>query len=202
MPETSWASTWPGRKDVAIAAAERARELDPLNIYIISITAAMFDFWGLSERGLADAQKALDMDPNSLVGLYVCGAICSRLGRHREATDAFSRAVEVSERAPFYVSYLAWAKAMAGETPDARQGLAELESRSTREYVAPLFRAAVHAALEEMDRAFELLDAAVADRNCWLASPRLPLFDGFRKDPRFAEHLRRIGHPDADLPPA
>jgi len=192
----AWASVWPGRKEAALAASERARELDPLNIYIISITAQVFNFWGFSERGRGDARKALDMDPNSLVGLYVCGGICSRLGHHREARDAFSRAVDVSERAPYYVGYLAWAEATAGNEAQARKGLAELESRSATEYVAPLFRAMVHAALGERDRAFALLDEAVVDRNCWLASPRLPLFDGFRKDPRFADHLRLIGHPD------
>lgn len=107
----------------------------------------------------------------------------------------------MSGRATFFVSYLAWAKAMAGEAAAAREGLSELESRSTTEYVAPLFKAMVHAALGELDRAFELLDEAVTSRNAWLATPRLPLFDGFRKDPRFAGHLRRIGHADVPAVP-
>ena len=47
-----------------------------------------------------------------------------------------------------------------------------------------------------MDRAFELLDEAVDKRNGWLALPRMPFFDAFRDDPRFDEHLQRIGHPD------
>jgi TolB-like protein/Tfp pilus assembly protein PilF len=191
-----WASVWPGRKDAAIEATRRARELDPLNIYILSISAGILDFWGLSEKALADAQRALDMDSNYLVGLYIAGGICSRLGRHQEALDAFSRAAEVSGRAPFFVSYLAWAQAMAGRKAEARLGLAELESRSRTEYVPPLHTAVVYSGLGDLDRAFALLEEAVAARNCWLVSSRLPMFDGFRNDPRFVEHLRRIGHPD------
>ena len=26
----------------------------------------------------------------------------------------------------------------------------------------------------------------------------MPMFENFRRDPRYAEHLRRIGHPDAE----
>ena len=89
--------------------------------------------------------------------------------------------------------------AMAGDTDAARKGLAELESRSATEYVPHLFQAVVQAALGELDRAFELLNESAKSRNAWLSSPRLPLFDGFRKDPRFVEHLRRIGHADAPV---
>ena len=191
-----WASMWPGRKDAAVAAVARAAELDPLNIYVMSISAGILDGWGLRERACENGQRVLDMEPNYLVGLYLAGGVYSRLGRHREALDAFSRGVEVSGRAAFFLGYHAWAQAMAGDAAGARDGLAELELRSATEYVAPLFKAMVHAALGEMERAFELLEEAVDSRNAWLATPRLPLFDGFRKDPRFAEHLRRIGHPD------
>jgi hypothetical protein len=34
-------------------------------------------------------------------------------------------------------------------------------------------------------------------RNGWLGSPRMSMFENFRRDQRFAEHLKRIGHPDA-----
>jgi hypothetical protein len=56
----------------------------------------------------------------------------------------------------------------------------------------------VYSALGELDRAFEQLELGVRDHNGWIGCPRMPMFENFRKDSRFAEHLRRLGHPDAD----
>jgi hypothetical protein len=49
-----------------------------------------------------------------------------------------------------------------------------------------------------MDSAFEQLELGVRDHNAWIGSPRMPMFENFRKDPRYAEHLRRIGLADAE----
>jgi hypothetical protein len=96
------------------------------------------------------------------------------------------------------VSYHAWALARAGRVEEARAGLAELESRAKSEYVQQLFFAVVYSAIGEMDRAFELLELGVRDHNGWIGCPRMPLFENFRRDPRYAEHLRRIGHLDSE----
>lgn len=188
--------TWPGREEVALAAAHRAQELDPLNPYINTLVGAIHDFWEHPEEGIEQGLKALDIDPNYLVALYLVGSVYSHLGRHDEALALFTRGVEASGRAPFFLGYVGWAQANAGRTREARESLDELTSRAATEYVSPLSPAIVHAALGEMDRAFELLEEAVRSRNCWVGCPRMRLFDGFRKDPRFVEHLRRIGHPD------
>jgi hypothetical protein len=110
----------------------------------------------------------------------------------------FAKGVELSGRAPYYLSCYAWGLARAGRVEEARAGLAELESRATTEYVQHLQLAVVHSALGDLDRAFELLELAVRDHSGWIGCPRIPLFENFRRDPRYAEHLRRIGHPDAE----
>ena len=74
----------------------------------------------------------------------------------------------------------------------------ELEARAQTEYVQHLHLAVVCSALGDMDRAFELLARGVRDHNGWIGTPRMPMFENFRRDPRYAEHLRRIGHPDAE----
>ena len=191
-------ATWPGRDGVAIASAQRAQELDPLNPYIHSLAGAICDVYGRSEEGLREFDKALELDPNYLVTQYLAGAVYSRLGRHDEALRLLGRGVELSGRASFYVSYYAWALARAGRADQARTLLAELEARAQTEYVQQLHFAVVHSALGEMDRAFELLELGVRDRNGWIGCPRMPMFENFRRDPRYAEHLRRIGHPDAE----
>jgi TolB-like protein/Tfp pilus assembly protein PilF len=189
--------TWPGREQVAIAAARRAQELDPLNPYVHSLAGAIYDAYGRGGEGLREFDKAFEIDPNYLVGLYLGGGVYSRLGRDEEALRLFARGVEVSGRASFYLSYYAWALARAGRMKEARVELAELESRAHTEYVQHLHLAIVYSALGEMDRAFELLELGRRAHNGWIGCPRMPMFENFRKDPRYAEHLRRTGHPDA-----
>jgi hypothetical protein len=99
------------------------------------------------------------------------------------------------------VAYLAWAQAIAGHVDDARRGLAELEARAGSEYVSPFHRAAVHAALGDLDRGFAGLHDSIEAGVCWMGAPRLPLFDAFRGDPRFTAMLRTLGHPDWEQKP-
>ena len=192
-----WPS-WPGRDDIAIAAARRAQELDPLNPYVQSLVGAILDFYGRAEEGLREFDKAFEIDPDYLVTQYLAGGVYSRLGRHDEALPLIAKGVELSGRAPFYLCYYAWALARAGRVEEARANLAELEARAQTEYVQHLHLAVVCSALGEMDRAFELLELGVRDHNGFIGAPRLPMFENFRRDPRYAEHLRRIGHPDAE----
>ena len=189
--------TWPGRREQALAAATRAQDLDPLNPYVHALSGLIHDVWVSPEAGIEQAMKAIDIDPNYLVALYLIGGCYTHAGRHDDALAVFGKAAEITGRTSFYAAYLAWAQAMAGRTDDARQGLAELEARSRHEYVSPLHVAIVLGALGDLDRGFSALDDAVRARAAWIGSPRMPMFDGFRSDPRFNALLRRVGHPDA-----
>ena len=188
---------WANREAASSAAIRQAQALDPLNPYIHSLAGAIYDCYDRSEEGVKAFERAFELDPNYLVTLYLAGGVYSRLGRHEDALRVFARSVELTDRAPFYVSYEAWALARAGRINEAKASLAELESRATSEYVQPLQLAIVHAALGEMDRAFERLEEGVRRRNGWIGTPQMPMFADFRRDPRFAAHLRRIGNPDA-----
>ena len=175
-----------------------AQQLDPLNLYVNSLAAAILDFSGHPDQGVIEGETVLELDPNYLVALYLTGGVYSRLGRHEDALRLSARGLEVSGRSAFFLSHHGFTLARAGRLDDARGILAELNACAQKGYVPALFRAVVHASLGELDPAFALLEEGVKQRNPWIGSPRMPMFDGFRADPRFAEHLRRIGHPDAD----
>src|SRR6185436_942588 len=80
----AWPS-WPGRDDTAIAAVRRAQELDPLNPYVHSVAGAIYDSYGRGGEGLRQFDKAFEIAPDYLVGLYLAGGVYSRLGRDAEA---------------------------------------------------------------------------------------------------------------------
>lgn len=187
---------WKGREEESIAAVKKAQELDPLNPYVNSMAGVTFSFQGDDEGCVKECQKALDLDPDYLVGLFCIGSAYVRLGRVDKGIDALARAATIAGQAPFYLGFLGWGQATAGRNDEARATLVELEKKAATEYVSPLFRAIIHAALGEMELGFELLDEALEKRT-WIAQPRMPFFDGFRADPRWAELLARINHPDA-----
>ncbi len=141
----------------------------------------------------------LDLDANYLVGLNLLGNAYAAGGRLDDAIEMIAKAVDVSERASFFLGMLGWALATAGPAKrrdDAQAILTELEERAAKEYVAPLHLAAVVSALGDLDRAFELLDEARQKRNAFLIYPRFSFYNAFRGDPRFREHLERMKYRD------
>lgn len=64
---------WEGREDASLEALRKVQELDPLNLYIISVAAGVLDFWGRTEEAVRECRKALDVDGNYLLALYFIG---------------------------------------------------------------------------------------------------------------------------------
>ena len=76
---------------------------------------------------------------------------------------------------------------------EAQKILASLITRSEERYVAPTVITAIHAALGDMDRAFEWLERAYELRSrslVWLKIGHE--FDPLRSDPRYQDLLRRM----------
>jgi hypothetical protein len=80
-----------------------------------------------------------------------------------------------------------------GGRDEARAILQELTDRSETEYVSPLYISWVLSRLDDEGDAFEWLEKAFEERNPYLVFWRLPIFDGFRSDPRFERMLRSSG---------
>ncbi|MFN7929025.1 MAG: tetratricopeptide repeat protein [Blastocatellia bacterium] len=145
----------------------------------------------MPSRNCATLELDAGFVPRALSGFGV-----SAVGQYPLALAEFRRALELSDNSPRYLANLGVAQALAGQTQEARQTLAELLRRNAEQRVQPFHLASVYTALGEREQAFAWLELAVQERGVWvLFLPLDPLFDRLRSDARFTNLLTRIGLP-------
>jgi tetratricopeptide (TPR) repeat protein len=144
------------------------------------------------EEALAEAEKAIEVDPNYAQGHWVLGLAYRAQGRYEEAITAHKRAVEISRA---WQCELGCTYAAAGRTDEARKILDEVTAREAR---SPPWRAfwlaQLHTALGEKDEAFRWLNYEYP--HAWLPWIRVwPELEPLRNDPRFLELMDRMNLP-------
>jgi TolB-like protein/Tfp pilus assembly protein PilF len=184
-----------GRHDEAVAMLRRAVELDPLgplwNACLIQVLLGARDWDG----ALQQTRATLDMAPNYWFALQLAGQAHAACGHLDEAVATFERAVRASGEVPYTIGLLGNALARAGRHDEALQQLATLRTRAESHFVPAIALAYVHAALDQRDETFALLDRALDAHDAFLtySLTTFPVLDDLRPDPRFAELRRRIG---------
>jgi tetratricopeptide (TPR) repeat protein len=177
-----------GQHERALAESQRARDLDPL------LPRADLQLgWALMLAGHVD--RAIDVFRKSdfyrhdnLAAAYAAKRM------YRESAAEFEQSLTAYGADLRRQIYLGAAYARAGEIQKARAILRKLEAAT--EYVSPVERAVLLDALGKRDAAFRALDQAVIERDGELQSLKIEIFfDDIRRDPRFADLLRRVGLP-------
>ena len=189
------------RPDEASAHVSVALDLDPLSPFVLTLGA-----WAPYMRAAyPDAEhlvrRALDLQPDYLLGLVVLAVVLSLSDRVAGAIPVAERLVALS-RAPTFVGLLGLVYGLAGRTDDLTRLEHELEERRSRgEYITPVSR--VHFAMGRGDRGLirRALEDCLAD-NTTFASLRIsgPLLDAWRTDAAIDELLLRLG--DGVRPPS
>ena len=190
--------------DAATAVLERAQELDPLNIWI-KVRLAWIDWYrGDYERSMAQLQRIDELEPGLWIvhsGLQIVYVLA---GRTREALAEGEKALALGgDRTAAQLGVHGAVCAAAGQPERARECLARLEERDARGHVSSAWIGGIHACLGELDRAFEWLDKALAQRDASLIFLSVPsvFFGRLYADPRYPQLLRRMGL-DHLVPPA
>jgi serine/threonine protein kinase len=178
---------------------------------------------GRLEESVAEAKKAQELDPLSLIISENVGDMLFLARRYDEAKQQLYKTLELDPN--FLVAHDTLAKvyeveglhekaldaSLVGERPEviadvkkiyATSGIRgvwqaridELLEYSKREFVSPYSLAMLYARLGENDKAFEWLEKAVEGRSANLTYLIAdPRFDQLRSDPRFTVLLRRMG---------
>ncbi|MCZ6856804.1 MAG: protein kinase [Gemmatimonadetes bacterium] len=205
------------------ASLERAMELRPQYAIAHAWYASYLITVGQVEDGLAEMRRALELDPlsSNVHGNLGRGLFAAR--RFSEAIAAYRQANQLSGNPNVDIglslAYLAngdrgagqahaegldlgsqamWYGA-TGDEARARELLAQVTASADSVRVLPWSFAQIHVAIGDMDGTFLWLERAFDERAPQLAWHffRMPLWDRARRDPRFADLMRRMGL-DAD----
>jgi DNA-binding winged helix-turn-helix (wHTH) protein/Flp pilus assembly protein TadD len=174
-----------GRHDEALRHALEARSLEPLSVGATGFVGFTYFRARRYQEALGESQSALTLEPNSPIANWFHGQVLAVLNRFPEAEQAFSKAVEMSQAAPMYLSALGYVHALAGDRESASEILVRLQRRSLERYVSPVDLAIVSAALGQPDAAFDYLETAARERVMRLTELTMPMFDSLRNQTRF-----------------
>lgn len=186
-----------GRPEESIAAANRARELDPFSLSISTQRAFLLENARRYNEAIEQLRSVIAMDPSHYQAYWMLGHTYAANKQFDEAVMAAEKAVALSERTPGALGILGLVYGLAGRKADATKILNELLELNKRRYVTPAALANVYVGLGDMDQAFVWLEKAYQERSNYLAYLKVfPLLDPVRSDPRYADLVHRIGLPE------
>src|SRR6185437_6019887 len=105
------------KRDEAVGHAHTSCQVDPLNPFAYALAACAFQILKEAEEGLLLTDKALELQPDFLFGLWMQGLLLTELSRHEKAVPALEKVIGIS-RAPIFVALVAMGYARAGHKVD------------------------------------------------------------------------------------
>jgi TolB-like protein/DNA-binding winged helix-turn-helix (wHTH) protein/Tfp pilus assembly protein PilF len=208
----------------AEAAFRRAIELEPSSVAAHNGYSILLQALARYDEALAEAAKAVALDPLSPMAVTEEGRVLYRARRFAAAEERYRRALDLNPGFGSALDRLAQLYLTQGRLAEAREAVERLERlpshrrrflvglRGRLEAAAgnraaarrllgdlpgsPEFpRATIHVALGEHDRAFAELDQAVSRKTLGPYAWGNPELDPLRADPRFARAVARMGLP-------
>ncbi|MGQ0543053.1 MAG: tetratricopeptide repeat protein, partial [Blastocatellia bacterium] len=189
-----------GRQTEALAEIEQESIRDPINRRlgllqkaIVLTQARRFD------DALQAYQEAQAVEPAKEIPNFSLAYVYAGKGLYNEAARYYKKSVaslggEEKYSQPLVYLAAAYAK-MPEKRSEARTILTRIEGMDL--YASPALLAAVYSALDDNDKAMELLERAYIKRDLLLRFIGTGYeYDGLRGDPRFKDLLRRMGMPD------
>lgn len=189
----AWGLLLMDRAEESRAEMKRAYDIDPATPRA-SLTWGLYLIYTRQyDQSIEHHRNMIEMEPDLVMARLQLAMTYSLKGLHEEAIAEYQRALKISgER----IDFLAYAYAASGKKAEAMMLLDRLNDRAKQKYVSPYTLARIYAGLGEKDRAFEMLDRALRERDqkiFWLKID--PTFDTLRRDARFAGILRKMNLP-------
>jgi serine/threonine-protein kinase len=181
------------KRDEAIAAIDRAWELDPLAPIIRTAYGWILYFFREFEASIGHYRKVLDVTADFWAAQHMLGLAYAMDGRLPEAEVQLRAAMRTSKGHAMTMGALGRVLALAGKEEEARGMLEALEASSARKFVPAYEKAQVCAGLGETNEALRFLETAYEERGNWLNYMRVdPVWDRLRGEDRFEAIVQRV----------
>lgn len=181
-----------GRFEQGLEEMFLAERLDPMSLRTKILVAWYHYQMGLYDEALAKADEIVEMDHNYPQGHLQRGNLLSFLGRHDEALESLAIADAMMKGSALVEYHYCFVYHRAGLKEDAVRLVDAMELRSKTEFVKPYFLAMANLAAGRVDRAFELLETALDERDAWLVwIGTEPNLEVLHADERFKRILKK-----------
>jgi serine/threonine protein kinase len=123
------------RFDEGVAEALKAQSLDPVSSFIAFVAGSAFGISGDFPRAIEEFEAGIRLNPDFYILHSWLGQTFFANGQYADAIVANEKALELSQRLPYFVGSLAMAYHKLGRTAEAEVLWRELEEKAQREYV-------------------------------------------------------------------
>jgi TolB-like protein/tetratricopeptide (TPR) repeat protein len=183
-----------GRVQEAVAQAQSAQELDPLNVGLLVNNGFLLFHARRYDESIQTLRSALTVQPDAAEAHWFLGYALIAKGQPEQAIPELERALVLSDRSSAVIGVLVRAYAHAARRDDALRLLGELKKRREAGYVPAGAFVNAYLGLGDKDQAFIWLERAYDEKsNILLFLKTHPHFDLIRSDPHFADLIHRVG---------
>ena len=183
-----------GRFAESINELEKAMECDPLSLAVVTDRAQTFYFARQYELSLKVIGEALEMDPQFVRALIIQGNCLEQLGRYEEATEALTRAADLSDNNSFALAGVGHNYALQGKWDEAIQIVNHLREQAEHRYISASDIATVLVGLGQKEEALSHLERSIENRDVWMVWLKVnPRFEPIQREPRYQALLKRVG---------
>lgn len=188
----SWYLALFGRINEAIEEHKRAQELDPFTPEHTAWLGRLYQMVGEYEKGIIEADRAIAMQDNYALGMYIKGKILMNQGNHVEGLELLKQAASIN---PGW-KYLGYGTALiqTGQLQEGKAIIQELESMEPTAFSA-LCLGYMYSALGDFDKA--IASFRYKNKHAWYPWIRVLVTNKeLLNDPRFLELIREMNLPD------
>lgn len=182
-----------GRTEEAIAEIRRGLELEPLDINMGVTIAWAYLGNEQADKALEQAKKTYDLEPTHPLTRWMLSQAYILKGMYPEAISLTELSLRDDPANQFALRDAGIAYAKAGRRDKAEEMIGRFRELAKTQYIPTCRIAAIYAALDDKEKAFEELNKAFEARDWELHRVKAEIYwTPLRNDPRFKEMLKRL----------